>query len=222
MDLIFSIVAGLASIISIPLALYFYHKTDNITQDKARKDIVKTLSYKLGIANQITAYDICSVYNSKIREHNISNPTFTRRDVLDDLKTEIIANPLLEMHRRNDILLCLDNIEFRFLSYEEHYGRAFTIFWRLMNSPFRILLMSIFSILMITPFLLYLPALISAASTPLLDYYFIDTELLLQYISFCVQNYCFYIGLFGLVLLTLIYIPLKIYVKKTAYKIEIL
>ena len=41
------LISTLASIISIPLAVYYAHKTADATSDKARLEIIKTLSYKL-------------------------------------------------------------------------------------------------------------------------------------------------------------------------------
>lgn len=107
----FEVIAGVASIISIPLAIYYSHKSNTSTSEKARLDIIKTLSYRLGDAHNLSYDDIDSVYKSKLREHKISHANFNKNDILNDLKTDVISNAFLENSIKNDILYNLSTIE---------------------------------------------------------------------------------------------------------------
>lgn len=108
----FQTLASMASIISIPLAVYFARKNNNTTSEKARLDIIKTLSYRLSAAHTITREDINSVYKSKLREHGIIHAQFSQEDILNDLKSDIMSNAFLENDTRNNILYNLSSIEF--------------------------------------------------------------------------------------------------------------
>lgn len=110
MENTFQTIAALASIFSIPLAIYYSHKTANATSDKARLDIIKTLSYRLSATTDLSADDIKSVYQSKLREHKIKKAKFNIYDVVNDLKTDVMSNAFLENQIKNDILYNLSNI----------------------------------------------------------------------------------------------------------------
>lgn len=103
------VVSTIASIISIPLAVYYAHKTADATSDKARLEILKTLSYKLSIGT-LTYDDITSVYCSKLREHRIKKAEFGITDIIHDLKSDIMSNAFIEIHTRSDMLLNLSQI----------------------------------------------------------------------------------------------------------------
>lgn len=109
---IFQILASMASIISIPLAIYYARKNNNTTSEKARLDILKTLSYRLSATHTLTHEDIDSVYKSKLREHEIVHAKFNHEDILNDLKSDIMSNAFLENDVRNKILFNLSSIEY--------------------------------------------------------------------------------------------------------------
>lgn len=118
MDFI-QLVSTIASIISIPLAIYYAHKTANATSDKARLEIIKTLSYKLSLERTLDINDIVSVYNSKLREHKIRNAKFDIQDIIHDLKSDIMSNAFIENAIRSEMLLNLSNIDIEKLSSPE-------------------------------------------------------------------------------------------------------
>lgn len=110
---IFQILASMASIISIPLAIYFARKNNSTTSEKARLDIIKTLSYRLSDTTYtLTHEDIDSVYKSKLREHEINQAKFNQEDILNDLKTNIMSNAFLLNDVKNNILYNLSTIDF--------------------------------------------------------------------------------------------------------------
>ena len=128
---IMQIIATIASIVSIPLAVHYAHKTANATSDKARLEIIKTLSYKLSIERALTYDDIFSVYNSKLREHKIDSPKFGIEDIIHDLKADIMSNAFIENNIRSEMLLNLTNI-----TMPDDYCTTYSnvIFTRLVNS----------------------------------------------------------------------------------------
>lgn len=104
------LISTIASIISIPLAVYYAHKTADATSDKARLEIIKTLSYKLSLECSITYDDIASVYRSKLREHKIKKAKFDIVDIIHDLKSDIMSNAFIESNARSKMLLNLSKI----------------------------------------------------------------------------------------------------------------
>lgn len=107
---IFQVLASIASIISIPLAIHYARKNNSTTSEKARLDIIKTLSYRLSATHALTHEDIDSVYKSKLREHEIINAQFTQEDILNDLRADIMSNAFLDNDIRNKILYNLSEI----------------------------------------------------------------------------------------------------------------
>ena len=90
--------------------MYYAHKTDDATSDKARLEIIKTLSYKLSIEYALTYDDIMSVYRSKLREHKIKKAKFGIIDIINDLKSDIMSNAFIDNQVRSQMLLNLSNI----------------------------------------------------------------------------------------------------------------
>lgn len=105
-------ISAIASIVSIPLAIYFSRKTNRATSEKARLDIIKTVSYKLSSTHILTYEDILSVYQSKIREHQLTRANFNIYDIVNDLKSDIMSNAFLSNAERNELLIILSNIRF--------------------------------------------------------------------------------------------------------------
>lgn len=105
------ILSTYASIVSIPLALYFARKTAATTSDKARLEIIKTLSYKLSIEHALNYEDIYAVYCSKLREHKTPRVNFGIIDIVHDLQADIMSNAFIENSLRSEMLVNLSHIE---------------------------------------------------------------------------------------------------------------
>lgn len=104
------VVSTIASIISIPLAIHYANKTADATNDKARLEIIKTLSYKLSIDYTLCYDDVESVYRSKLREHKIKKASFSITDVVHGLKSDVMANAFIANEIRSKMLLNLSEI----------------------------------------------------------------------------------------------------------------
>lgn len=109
----FSIILTLASVGSIPLSYYLYIKSKENKVEKVKRDIVKILSYQIGDRRQLTTFEIQTVINSKNRESNIAQGKITIVQIIEDLVSETISNPLLEKDIKESIISVLKNIYFK-------------------------------------------------------------------------------------------------------------
>lgn len=129
------LLSTIASIISVPLAIYYAHKTVDATNDKARLEIIKTLSYKLSIDYTLCYGDILSVYNSKLREHKIKKASFSITDIVHDLKSDIMSNAFIPNDIRSRMLLNLSQIHEPPRHPEVIQGRLNFFIYRFSISP---------------------------------------------------------------------------------------
>lgn len=99
-----------ASIISVPLAIYFYFKTMDGKYEKVRKELISLFSNYIGSGNKLTYFYLSSVISAKIRENNIKSGYITEKSIIEDLIVEIISNALLSNDAKNGILANLEGI----------------------------------------------------------------------------------------------------------------
>ncbi|RZK24926.1 MAG: hypothetical protein EOO43_06860 [Flavobacterium sp.] len=120
----FSIIGTIASIGSIPLSVYLYIKSKENNIDKVKREIVRILSYQIGDRRQLTTFEIQTVINSKTRDFKIENSKITVNEIIEDLVSETISNPLLDkgikeiilqelksIYFKSELLLTIDNLE---------------------------------------------------------------------------------------------------------------
>ena len=109
----FSIIGTIASIGSIPLSVYLYIKSKENNIDKVKREIVRILSYQIGDRRQLTTFEIQTVINSKTRDFKINNSKITVNEIIEDLVSETISNPLLDKGIKETILLELKSVYFK-------------------------------------------------------------------------------------------------------------
>ena len=95
-----TIIGTIASVGSIPLAIYLFLKSKENSFDKIKRDIVRILSHQIGSGNQLTTFEIQSVINSKLRDNKISSNNITVHEIIEDLMTEVISNPLIDNEKK--------------------------------------------------------------------------------------------------------------------------
>lgn len=100
MDLI-SIIGTIASVGGIPLAIYLFIRSKEANQDKVKREIVRILSHQIGDGRELSAFEIQAVINSKLRENKLNPDLIDVNEVIEDLITEIISNPLIENDKKN-------------------------------------------------------------------------------------------------------------------------
>ena len=97
-----------ASIISVPLAIYFYYKTVDGKYEKIRKELINLFSSYIGTGNKLSLFYLSSVINAKLRENNLKAGCITTISIIEDLIVEIISNPLLANDTKKSILFDLE------------------------------------------------------------------------------------------------------------------
>lgn len=99
-----------ASIISVPLAIFFYYKTIDGKYEKVKKELVGLFSTYIGTGNKLSLFYISSVINAKLRENNLKTGCITTESIIEDLIVEIISNPLLDNVAKKSILYDLETL----------------------------------------------------------------------------------------------------------------
>lgn len=97
-----------ASIISVPLAIFFYYKTIDGKYEKVKKELVSLFSTYIGAGNKLSLFYLSSVINAKLRESNLKAGSITTISIIEDLIVEIISNPLLANDAKKSILSDLE------------------------------------------------------------------------------------------------------------------
>lgn len=110
MDNILTYIGTIASIASIPLAIYFYIKSREETADKIRREILRIISYQIGENRTLNFFEIEKVINSNIRNNKLKKGTITPKNVIEDLISDTISSPLLDSTRKDAILKNLREI----------------------------------------------------------------------------------------------------------------
>jgi hypothetical protein len=100
MEQVLTILGTIASLGAIPLSIYFYLKSKEAKFDKIKKEIVKTLSYQIGEEREITAFEIQTVINSKLRENGFKTNTIKIDEIVEDLVSETISSPMIDRNRK--------------------------------------------------------------------------------------------------------------------------
>lgn len=98
-DLI-SIIGTIASVGSIPLAIYLFIKSKENAFDKVKRDIVRILSHQIGSGRQLTTFEIQAVINSKLRDNKINPDNISVDEIIEDLIAEVISNPLIDNDKK--------------------------------------------------------------------------------------------------------------------------
>lgn len=110
LDAILPTIGSVASIGSIPLAVYLFLRTREAKYVRVRREIVRTLSYQIGEGRELPRFEISAVVASKLREANLKLSAINVIEILDDLVSETIANPMLEATRKETIVGNLERL----------------------------------------------------------------------------------------------------------------
>ncbi|MCB0495919.1 MAG: hypothetical protein KDC79_07270 [Cyclobacteriaceae bacterium] len=113
MDEFFQFIGSIASLISIPLAIFLFLKSKEGQFDKIKKEIIKILSHQIGEERKVSSFEIESVINSKLREARMKTDSLTVEEIVEDLVSETISSPLIDKARKDEILKDLKAIIMR-------------------------------------------------------------------------------------------------------------
>jgi len=104
---ILQITGSIASILAVP-SIYSYFKS---RKSKLYLEIVMILAHKIGGNSEITLFELNAVIKSKAREHRVDYTRISPSEIIDDLATETINNPMLENKRKDEIILNLKKLQ---------------------------------------------------------------------------------------------------------------
>jgi len=110
MEQVLTLLGTIASLGAIPLSIYLYLKSKEAKFDKIKKEIVKTLSYQIGEEREITAFEIQTVINSKLRDNRFKTNTIKIDEIVEDLVSETISSPMIDRNRKKIIIDDLKNV----------------------------------------------------------------------------------------------------------------
>lgn len=97
-------IGSLASIGSIPLAIYLYLKSREQKKDKIRREILKIISYQIGENRTLDLFEVEKIINSNLRNSKLSKDSINIRSILEDLISDTISSPLLDSKSKDEIL----------------------------------------------------------------------------------------------------------------------
>jgi hypothetical protein len=112
MDLstLLSLVGSIASIGAIPLSIWLYLRAQEEKLANTRREILRILSYQLGEARPLSLFEIRAVIDSTLRAKRLKAKSITPGQIIDDLVTETIANPMLAPERKQLIIAELERV----------------------------------------------------------------------------------------------------------------
>lgn len=104
------IIGSIASIGSIPLAIYFFLKSQVQKYLDIRREIVNRLSFQIGEGRKLSLFEIQAVIESRVRDNRIKSGVIRPDEIIEDLVTETINSPLLESARKEEIVISLSEL----------------------------------------------------------------------------------------------------------------
>lgn len=104
MEEILTYIGTIASICSVPLAIYLYLKGKEDRVDDVRRQILKIISYQIGENRKLSIFEIDKVIRSNARNNKIPLRSITSGNVLEDLISDTISSPLLSASRKDEVL----------------------------------------------------------------------------------------------------------------------
>lgn len=110
MNEMLQIIGSIASIVSIPLAIYLFLKSRVQKYIDIRRDIVNRLSFQIGEGRKLTLFEIQSVIESRVRENRIKPNVIRPDEIIEDLVTITINSPMLEGARKGEIISSLSEL----------------------------------------------------------------------------------------------------------------
>jgi hypothetical protein len=113
MDYLLQILGSVASIGSIPLAIYLYLRSREAKYFKLRQDIARVLSFQIGEERELSTFEIQAVIDSKIRENKLKPNSIKVDEIVEDLVSETISSPLLDRQHKSEIIKNLQHVHQR-------------------------------------------------------------------------------------------------------------
>jgi hypothetical protein len=110
MNNLLQILGSIASIGSIPLAIYLYLRNREAHYNKIRKEILKTISFQIGEGRSLSTFEVKAVIDSKLRENRLKQNSITIIEIIEDLVSDTITNPMFQNEKKSEIINNLEKI----------------------------------------------------------------------------------------------------------------
>jgi F0F1-type ATP synthase assembly protein I len=104
MEYILTVLGSIASVGSIPLAIYLYLRSREAKYSSLRREIARILSYQIGEGRELSTFEVQAVIDSKIRENKLKTNSIAVREVVEDLVAETITSPMLNSEQKAEIV----------------------------------------------------------------------------------------------------------------------
>ena len=104
MENLLSYIGSIASVGSIPLAIYLFLKSKEDKIDNVRRQILKIISYQIGENRLLSEFEINKIINSNIRNNKLDRHSISMENILEDLVSDTVSSPLLNTDRKDEIL----------------------------------------------------------------------------------------------------------------------
>ena len=103
LNAVLQVIGTIASISSIPLAIYFFFKQSKNQLIDVKNQIVKKISQIVADGNEVKSIDVIAVIKSTLRDNNLKDDKILATNIVEDMISEVISNPLLDPERKVDI-----------------------------------------------------------------------------------------------------------------------
>jgi hypothetical protein len=90
------LLGSVASLAAIPLAIYLYLRSKEAQNARLRREVVRSLSYQIGEGRILSLFEVISVIQSKSRDQGVRGGIPPISEIIEDLVTDTIGNPMLD------------------------------------------------------------------------------------------------------------------------------
>jgi hypothetical protein len=113
MNSLLQLLGSIASLLSIPLAIYLFLRSREAQLRRVREDITRSLSYQIGEARPLSDFEIQSVIDSHARASKIKKDRILADEIVEDLVAETIRNPMIPSSRKQEVIDNLSKVHTR-------------------------------------------------------------------------------------------------------------
>lgn len=103
-DEFLAVVGSVASIASIPLAIYLYLRSRSGKLLAIRREIAGRLALQVGEGRPLTLFEVRAVRNTRLREAGIEETTIPTWEIVEQLVADTMATPLLDSSKKEEII----------------------------------------------------------------------------------------------------------------------
>lgn len=98
------LLGSIASLVAIPLSVYLYLRSRESLVASLRREIARILSYQIGEGRDLSVFELQAVIDSNVSKHGLRASSISTDEMIEDLVTETITNPMLQRDRKGEII----------------------------------------------------------------------------------------------------------------------